>query len=177
MMMLRRISFICAALVATVAVACDTVPLTAPTGSTVTVSSANSFVQLGGTTEITAFVVESAGTAVQNGTTVHFSTNLGRVDPVDAQTRNVLEDLVLNVWQEWNKTIIFVTHDIDEAVYLSDRIVVLSGSPASTIADLEVPISRPRDQLLSKQDPRFGEIRAELYELIMGAHKVDREAS
>ncbi|MBB3040727.1 ABC transporter ATP-binding protein [Nocardioides soli] len=96
---------------------------------------------------------------------------------VDAQTRNVLEDLVLNVWQEWNKTIIFVTHDIDEAVYLSDRIVVLSGSPASTIADLEVPISRPRDQLLSKQDPRFGEIRAELYELIMGAHKVDREAS
>jgi hypothetical protein len=88
MMMLRRISFICAALVAIVAVACDTVPLTAPTGSTVTVSAANSFVQLGGTTEVTAFVVESAGTAVQNGTTVHFSTNLGRVDPVDAQTRN-----------------------------------------------------------------------------------------
>jgi adhesin/invasin len=88
MMMLSRISLACAALMAIVALACDTVPLTAPTGSTVTVSAANSFVQLGGTTEITAFAVESAGTAVQNGTTVHFSTNLGRVDPVDAQTRN-----------------------------------------------------------------------------------------
>ncbi len=94
---------------------------------------------------------------------------------VDAQTRNVLEDLVLDVWQEWNKTIVFVTHDIDEAVYLSDRVVVLSGSPAATIADLKVPISRPRDQLLSKQDPRFGEIRAELYELIMGANQVGRD--
>jgi adhesin/invasin len=88
MMMLSRISFVCAALVAIVAVACDTVPLTAPTGSTLSISAGNSFVQLGGTTEITAFVVESGGTAVQNGTTVHFSTNLGRVDPVDAQTKN-----------------------------------------------------------------------------------------
>jgi hypothetical protein len=86
--MLSRISFVCAALVALAAMACDTVPLTAPTGSTVTVSAASSFVQLGGTTEVTAFVVESAGTAVQNGTTVHFSTNLGRIDPVDAQTKN-----------------------------------------------------------------------------------------
>jgi hypothetical protein len=86
--MLSRISFVCAALAAIVAAACDTVPLTAPTGSTVTVSAANSFVQLGGTTEVTAFVVESAGTAVQNGTTVHFSTNLGRVDPIDVQTKN-----------------------------------------------------------------------------------------
>ena len=86
--MLSRISFACAALVAIVAVACDTVPLTAPTGSTLSISAGNSFVQLGGTTEITAFVVESGGTAVQNGTTVHFSTNLGRVDPIDAQTKN-----------------------------------------------------------------------------------------
>ncbi len=88
MMMLSRISFVCAALVAIVAVACDTVPLTAPTGSTLTISAGSSFVQLGGTTEITAFVLEGSGTAVQNGTTVHFATNLGRIDPVDAQTKN-----------------------------------------------------------------------------------------
>ena len=88
MMMLRRISSICAALVAIVAVACDTVPLTAPSGSALTISAGSTFVQLGGTTEITAFVIESSGTAVQNGTTVHFSTTLGRVDPVDAQTKN-----------------------------------------------------------------------------------------
>jgi adhesin/invasin len=88
MMMLSRISFICAALVAIVAVACDTVPLTAPSGSSLTISAGSTFVQLGATTEVTAFVIESSGTAVQNGTTVHFSTTLGRVDPVDAQTKN-----------------------------------------------------------------------------------------
>jgi len=86
--MLRRISFVCAALVAMVAVACDTVPLSAPSGSALTISAASTFVQPGGTTEVTAFVVEQSGTAVQNGTTVHFSTTLGRVDPVDVQTRN-----------------------------------------------------------------------------------------
>ena len=86
--MLSRISFVCAALVAIVAVACDTVPLTAPSGSALTISAASSFVPTGGTTQVTAYVVESSGTAVQNGTTVHFSTNLGHVDPVDAQTTN-----------------------------------------------------------------------------------------
>ena len=86
--MLSRISLTCAALVAIAAVACDTVPLTAPSGSALTVSAASSFVPTGGTTEITAFVVEASGTAVQNGTTVRFATNLGRVDPVDAQTKN-----------------------------------------------------------------------------------------
>ena len=88
MMMLRRISFICAALGATVAVACDTVPLTAPSGSALTITAGSTFVPTGGTTEVTAFVAEQSGTAVQNGTTVHFATNLGRMDPVDAQTKN-----------------------------------------------------------------------------------------
>lgn len=88
MMMLSRISFLCAALVAIAAVACDTVPLTAPTGSALSISAASTFVPTGGTTEVTAFVSEQSGTAVQNGTTVHFATNLGRMDPVDAQTKN-----------------------------------------------------------------------------------------
>jgi Big-like domain-containing protein/PKD domain-containing protein len=88
MMMLRRISFLCAALVATVAAACDTVPLTAPSGSALTITAGSTFVPTGGTTEVTAFVAEQSGTAVQNGTTVHFATNLGRMDPVDAQTKN-----------------------------------------------------------------------------------------
>jgi len=86
--MLSRITFVCIGLAAVVAAACDTVPLTAPSGSALTVSAGSTFVQPGGTTEITAYVVEQSGTAVQNGTTVHFSTNFGRVDPVDAQTRN-----------------------------------------------------------------------------------------
>jgi len=88
MMMLSRISFVCAALVAIVAVACDTMPLTAPSGSALTISAGSTSVPTGGTTEIRAYVLEASGTAVQNGTTVHFSTNLGRVDPIDALTTN-----------------------------------------------------------------------------------------
>jgi len=88
MMMLSRISFVCATLVAIVAVACDTMPLTAPSGSALTISAGSTSVPTGGTTEIRAYVLEASGTAVQNGTTVHFSTNLGRVDPIDALTTN-----------------------------------------------------------------------------------------
>ena len=88
MMMLSRISFVCATLAAIAAVACDTMPLTAPSGSALTISAGSTFVDPGGTTQITAYVLESSGTAVQNGTTVHFATNLGHVDPVDALTTN-----------------------------------------------------------------------------------------
>jgi adhesin/invasin len=88
MMMLSRISFVCAALVAVAAVACDTVPLTAPTKSTISISAANRIVPMGGTTEVTAFVLEESGTAVQNGTSVRFTATLGRVEPAEVQTRN-----------------------------------------------------------------------------------------
>ena len=87
--MVSRIRVGCAALLAAfVASACDTIPLTAPTGSAVTISAASSFVPAGGTTEVTAFVSEESGTAVQNGTSVRFSTNFGRMEPVEAQTKN-----------------------------------------------------------------------------------------
>src|SRR5678815_4529333 len=88
MKMLSRIIFGCAVVLAWVAIACDTVPLTAPSGSAVTISVANNIVPLGGATEVTAFVSEQGGTAVQNGTTVRFTTNLGRMEPIDAQTKN-----------------------------------------------------------------------------------------
>jgi hypothetical protein len=86
--MLSRISLGCAALLALVATGCDKVPLTAPTGASVFISTASTFVPTGGTTQVTAFIAESGGTQVQNGTMVHFSTNLGRMDPVDVQTTN-----------------------------------------------------------------------------------------
>lgn len=89
MTMVSRMKLGCAvAAVALVAAGCDTVPLLAPTNSTVTISTASSIVPTGGTTEVTAFVYESSGTPVQNGTTVRFTTNLGRMDPIEAQTRN-----------------------------------------------------------------------------------------
>ena len=86
---------------------------------------------------------------------------------VDAQTRTDLEDLLLRVWEEYGMTILFVTHDIDEAVYLSDRIVVLSSSPSSVVTELEVPLPRPRDQFKTKENPDYSKIRAEVFRLVM----------
>ena len=68
--------------------ACDTVPLTAPSSSTVTLTASALVLPTGGSTQISATVFEPGGTPVQNGTSVRFTTTLGRVDPVEVQTRN-----------------------------------------------------------------------------------------
>jgi hypothetical protein len=68
--------------------ACDKMPLTAPSGGSVSLTSAALVLPIGGSTEVSAFVAESSGTPVQNGTMVRFTTNLGRVDPVEAHTNN-----------------------------------------------------------------------------------------
>jgi NitT/TauT family transport system ATP-binding protein len=85
---------------------------------------------------------------------------------VDAQTRAALEDMLLSVWATRRKTVLFVTHDIDESVYLADRVIVLSKSPAHVVADLEVDIPRPRDQIDTKSLQRFVELRAEVARII-----------
>ena len=87
---------------------------------------------------------------------------------VDAQTRFELEDLVLRLRREFGITVIFVTHDIDEAVYVSDRVVVLSKSPCRVTATLTVDLPRPRDQIETRAAPRFAELRTELFELVRG---------
>ena len=78
------------AMIAVLTVACDKVPLLAPTKSTITVSAPTRVLASGASTEVTAFVMENSGTPVQNGTTVRFTSTLGRVDPGEAQTRNGL---------------------------------------------------------------------------------------
>jgi NitT/TauT family transport system ATP-binding protein len=85
---------------------------------------------------------------------------------VDAQTRGDLEDLVLRVRDEFGVTIVFVTHDIDESVYLSDRIVVLTHSPTVVKEILPVELPHPRDQLATKELPEFAHLRAHVYRLI-----------
>ncbi len=85
---------------------------------------------------------------------------------VDAQTRTDLEDLILNVRERYDMTILFVTHDIDESVYLSDRIVVLSPSPTEVREILDVNLPRPRDQIETKELPEFARLRAHVYRLI-----------
>ena len=88
---------------------------------------------------------------------------------VDAQTRIDLEDLVLDVRERYNTTVLFVTHDIDEAVYLADRVIVLSGAPTSVTEDLAVDLPRPRDQVQTKLDHRYAELRTHVFKLIQAA--------
>jgi NitT/TauT family transport system ATP-binding protein len=78
---------------------------------------------------------------------------------VDAQTRADLEDLLLGLWRRYGITVVFVTHDIDEAVYLSQRVLVLRR-PAHVHEVVEVDLPAERDQLGTKQLPRFGELRS-----------------
>jgi len=78
---------------------------------------------------------------------------------VDAQTRFDLEDLVLDLKNRLDITIVLVTHDIDEAVYLADRVVVLSGRPAEVVDLVEVELGHVRDQLTTKAMPEFAEAR------------------
>jgi NitT/TauT family transport system ATP-binding protein len=65
---------------------------------------------------------------------------------VDARTKTTLHRELLDIWTETQKTICFVTHDIEEAVYLSDRVVVFSGGPGTVVDEIPVPMERPRDR-------------------------------
>lgn len=85
---------------------------------------------------------------------------------VDAQTRADLEDLVLGVCKSLGITVLLVTHDIDEAVYLSDRILVLSGKPATVSEIVDVDLGNDRDQILTKELSRYAEVRSHVYRLI-----------
>jgi NitT/TauT family transport system ATP-binding protein len=85
---------------------------------------------------------------------------------VDAQTREDLEDLVLRVRRERDITILVVTHDIDESVYLSDRVVVLTPGPGRVRADLPVSLPAPRDQIETKELPEFVHLRTEVSRLV-----------
>jgi NitT/TauT family transport system ATP-binding protein len=87
---------------------------------------------------------------------------------VDAQTRADLEDLVLDVHEQFGITVVFVTHDIDESIYLADRIVVLTHRPTTVKEIVNVPLARPRDQIATKELPEFMELRGRVIRLIKG---------
>ncbi|MFC7529872.1 ABC transporter ATP-binding protein [Actinoplanes sp. GCM10030250] len=90
---------------------------------------------------------------------------------VDAQTRADLEDLVRRLWKRLNVTILFVTHDIDESVYLGQRVVMLSSSPTVVQDELTIDLPDERDQLHTRADPKFIELRTRVYEQIQLAKK------
>ncbi len=82
---------------------------------------------------------------------------------LDALTRLELEDSLLALWAELKTTIIFITHDIEEAIYLSSRIWVLSRRPSKIIDEIAIDFSRPRNQVTTRSEARFMEIRNDIY--------------
>lgn len=80
---------------------------------------------------------------------------------LDALTRKELQNWLLRVWQEFGRTVMFITHDVDEAVYLADRVIVLSPRPGKIKRELKIDLPRPRRQRMLAQ-PEFGELVREL---------------
>lgn len=89
---------------------------------------------------------------------------------VDAQTRFELEDLCLKVRDEFGITVLLVTHDIDEAVYMSDRIVVIGKKPAVVTETIKVPLPAQRDQITTRETHEFTQTRSHVLELVQKAH-------
>jgi len=85
---------------------------------------------------------------------------------VDAQTRADLEDVMLAVRDRYGITVLFVTHDIDESVYLADRVVVLTNRPTTVHEVVEVDLPRPRHQVTTKELPQFAHLRGHIYRAI-----------
>jgi NitT/TauT family transport system ATP-binding protein len=84
--------------------------------------------------------------------------------PLDAQTRLIMGELLLSLWQADRKAVLFVTHDLDEAIALADRVVIMSAGPAARIiGDFAIDIPRPRDIAEVKADPRFHSLHARIW--------------
>jgi nitrate ABC transporter ATP-binding subunit len=82
---------------------------------------------------------------------------------LDSLTRMELQDVLLGLWRQDRKTALMVTHDVDEALYLSDRVVMMTSGPAATVGDmLEVPFARPRQRTLVLEDPNYYPLRERL---------------
>ena len=87
--------------------------------------------------------------------------------PLDAQTRQIMGNLLLDLWNADRKAVMFVTHDLEEAIALSDRVVIMSAGPAARIiGDWRVPLSRPRDISEVKLDPAFHDLHREICQML-----------
>jgi ABC-type nitrate/sulfonate/bicarbonate transport system ATPase subunit len=85
---------------------------------------------------------------------------------LDAITRGEMQDWLLDIWSEYQRTVVFITHDIEEAIYLSDRIFVMSGPPGRIVADIPVSLPRPRDYEEMVDWPEFTELKKRLLQLV-----------
>ncbi len=87
--------------------------------------------------------------------------------PLDAQTRQIMGNLLLDLWSADRKAVLFVTHDLEEAIALSDRVVIMSAGPAARIiGDWRVPLARPRDISEVKLDPAFHALHRDIWHML-----------
>ena len=87
--------------------------------------------------------------------------------PLDAQTRQIMGNLLLDLWNADRKAVLFVTHDLEEAIALADRVVIMSAGPASRIiGDWTVPLPRPRDSFEVRLDPQFHALHREIWDVL-----------
>jgi NitT/TauT family transport system ATP-binding protein len=86
---------------------------------------------------------------------------------LDAMMRVELQDLLLKLWSDLGLTIIFVTHDLDEALYVAQRVIMLGASPAKVAMNVEVPLAYPRRQIETRSEPLYLQLRERLYNNMM----------
>jgi len=86
---------------------------------------------------------------------------------LDAMTRQTLQDEILQLVADKHIATVFITHDLEEAIYLGDRVVVLGGSPARAVESMEIDLPRPRNQLTTREDSRFLAYRHRLFEFLV----------
>jgi ABC-type nitrate/sulfonate/bicarbonate transport system ATPase subunit len=89
---------------------------------------------------------------------------------LDAQTREHMQEWLLDLWDDFKKTVLFVTHDIDEAIYLSDRVFVMSARPGRIVAEIPITLPRPRNPSISTSS-EFVALKAEAREYLSNAHR------
>jgi NitT/TauT family transport system ATP-binding protein len=83
---------------------------------------------------------------------------------LDAQTKQVVREELLRIWQHHQKMVVYVTHDIEEAVLLGDRVLVMTGRPARIRADIPIPLARPRHA--ARHATEIGEIRTQIWNML-----------
>jgi NitT/TauT family transport system ATP-binding protein len=93
---------------------------------------------------------------------------------LDAMTRSDLQDLLLRLWGEFRLTVVFVTHDLDEALFLAQRVILLTAGPGRVAGVVDVPLAHPRHQVETRSDPVYLERRAELYRFMAGQGRARR---
>lgn len=148
-------------------------PRIAGRGRDSSISDANTFLDMVGLTQFAdRYPAELSGGMQQRVGIARALANYPRVllmdEPfgaLDAQTRVMMQENLLNIWDEFGTTVLFVTHDVDEAIFLADRVLIMSASPGRIIADLTVPLPRPRHQEMAT-DKAYIDLKRECLDYI-----------